>query len=97
MRRLTWALLPFCAAVFLAVILVPDSWHVTAGIACLLLSAAALFCQGRVRTKVLLTTVSLSLGFFWCGVYQASVRAGRRHALEKTCHFPPGCSVTRRR
>lgn len=71
MRRLTWALLPFCAAVFLAVILVPDSWHVTAGIACLLLSAAALFCQGRVRTKVLLTTVSLSLGFFWCGVYHA--------------------------
>ena len=71
MRRLVWGLLPFCAAVFLGVYLVPDGWYVTVGIACLLLSVAALFCQGRVRAKVLMTAIGLCLGFLWCGVYHA--------------------------
>lgn len=71
MRRIAGTLLPFCAAVFLAVYLVPDGWYVTAGIACLLLSVVALFCRGKARVRVLLTTVGLCLGFLWCGAYYA--------------------------
>lgn len=70
MRRLAWALLPFCTAVFLAVYLIPDDWHLTVGIACFLLSSAGLFCRGRWRVRVLLTMLSLCLGFVWCSVYQ---------------------------
>ena len=71
MRQVAGILLPFCAAVFLAVYLVPDGWYVTAGIACLILSALALFCRGRARVRVLVTAVSLCVGFLWCGAYQA--------------------------
>ena len=70
MRYLTWILLPFCAAAFLAVYVVPNDWWMTAGFASLILSALSLFAQGRTRTKAVLTMVGLCLGFLWCGVYQ---------------------------
>lgn len=70
MRRLTWALLPCCMAVFLAVYLVPDDWHLTLGVVCILLSVAGLFCKGKTRVRVLCTALGLGIGFAWCGVYQ---------------------------
>lgn len=70
MRRLAWALLPFCTAVFLAVYLVPDDWHLTLGIVCILLSVAGLFCKGKTRTRILCTALGLGIGFAWCGGYQ---------------------------
>ena len=71
MRKLAWALAPFCAAVFLAVYLVPKSWYVTGGLSWLVLSVLALFFHGRTRIRVFLTAVGLGLGFLWCGVYHA--------------------------
>ena len=71
MRKLAWALFPFCGAVFLAVYLVPEGWHVTAGICCLILSGLSLFAQGKTRRKILLTAVCMGLGFLWCGGYHA--------------------------
>ena len=71
MRKLAWALYPFCAAVFLAVFLVPKGWYVTAGLCCLILSALCLFAHGRTRTRILLAALCAGLGFFWCAVYHA--------------------------
>ena len=51
MRYLTWILLPFCAAAFLAVYVVPNDWWMTAGFASLILSALSLFAQGEPEPK----------------------------------------------
>ncbi len=80
-------MLPFCAAVFLAVYLVPDDWHLTVGAACFLLSVIGLFCKGRNRTRVLFTTISFCLGFVWCAVYQMVWCAPARAYIGETKPF----------
>ena len=51
MRYLTWILLPFCAAAFLAVYVVPNDWWMTAGFASLILSALSLLPRGEPEPK----------------------------------------------
>lgn len=80
MRKLVWAALPFSAAIFLAVYLLPERSLLPAGCLCVFLGLFTLFFRGNTRKKAALAAVGLCLGFLWTGCYTALVRTPA-HAL----------------
>lgn len=80
MRKLFWAALPFSAAIFLAVYLLPERFFLPAGCLCALLGLFAPLFRGNTRKKAALAAAGLCAGFLWTGCYTALVRTPA-HAL----------------
>ncbi|MCD8367667.1 MAG: DNA internalization-related competence protein ComEC/Rec2 [Clostridiales bacterium] len=70
MRKLAWFSVFFAVAALLAVYLLPSQWWMAAAVLALVPMFASLSCSGKLRTRILLASVGLVLGFVWCHCYQ---------------------------
>ncbi|MCD8127098.1 MAG: DUF4131 domain-containing protein [Clostridiales bacterium] len=70
MRKLAWFSAFFAVAALLAVYLLPSQWWMVAAVIALFPMFASLSCTGKLRTRILLASVGLVLGFVWCHCYQ---------------------------
>ncbi len=70
MRKLAWFSVFFAIAVLLAIYLLPSQWWMAAAVFALFPMFASLSCTGKLRTRILLASVGLVLGFVWCHCYQ---------------------------
>ncbi len=70
MRKLAWFSVFFAVATLLAVYLLPSQWWMVAAVLALVPMFASLRWSGKLRTRILLASVGLVLGFVWCHCYQ---------------------------
>lgn len=69
MRKLVWFSASFAAAALLAVYLLPSTGWMIAAVLALIPMFCALAFTGKLRTRILLASVGLVLGFVWCHCY----------------------------
>ena len=69
MRSLCWFAAPCAAAVFLSVLLLPESFLIPAGLLCALAFLLSFRFQGLTRRKIALASSGLVIGFLWTGCY----------------------------
>lgn len=82
MRRLCWWAVPFSAAVFLSVCLLPEQVLIPAGILCVLGVFPSLLLQKNVRRRILRLALGLAFGFLWTGLYGLLFRAPARSLIQ---------------
>ena len=87
MRRLCWFAVPFSAAVFLAVYLLPEEIWMIAGGICALLALPGLLLRGGERVRWMAAALGLAAGLCWSGLYStlfhspARALAGREETV----------------
>lgn len=82
MRSLCWCLVPFSAAIFIAVYLLPESFLFPAGIFCAFFLMLSLPFHRKTRRRIFLAALGLLLGFLWTGCYNQLFRVPA-HALSQ--------------
>lgn len=75
MRKLAWLTGPFCAGVFLAQYLLPESVWLWAALWALLLFGGAWLLRTGWRKQARLALAGLALAFGWCALFHAAVYA----------------------
>ena len=69
MRKLATAAFSFAAAILISRYLLPNNWLLICCAIAIAASLAGLFFRGHIRLRILITLLSLALGFFWSWAY----------------------------
>lgn len=70
MRKLVWALAPFCAAILCCVYFLSGKIQFVIATLCFPMAALSLVVRGKARWKFLLAAIGWGLGVLWCVCYQ---------------------------
>ena len=93
MRKLCAFAVPFCAAVFAAVLLLPEGALLPAAALCALPALSAPLWRGDARLRVVLIALGAAAGLLWTGLYGAW-RIAPALALDRPARWRPRWRTT---